>query len=789
MTLEINKGEEYKIKIENTDKFNNSIFKDVYNQAANSVDEIIRNFKLQNTLNKSISNEDYNNLIAFTGERGSGKSSSMISFVNSLKTNNSSFFKDFDNITNFEFACLDIIDPSLFRNDDKLFEIIISKMFSKFQIDLKNSPNKIRNNHKRELIKKFQQVFNNLKVVHNGKSEVYDKEAIEALSDLAYGTNLKNNFKDLVNEYLYALYNINNTKNKIEGALVITIDDFDLNISGAFDMLEDIRQFLIQNNIIILIASKIEQLQDSIELKTYSSFSNYKGILSDSPEDMANRYLEKLIPLTRRLPVNTAIQNYDQETIINTDPKISTNSIQKAITKLIYNKTKLFLPNTEVFMTRTLRELNAVCSYLDSKNSYRDLKNLLLSNKSYFLNKTNQGILESLKTDSFSSINKYFINWVNSGKLKLPLNTKYRELTRTNNYKNVSLSDLNIVFNGYKEDINSSDYQSLKELNFIETYYNILNLEKNEIGLSDTIFLNSITNEKTNLFRKSLADNKNRDYFYFNNFDDVFHDIHNESDFIWITSFIYNTGHSNRYRESNEILYKNIITFKNKNSQSWATFNASNFIIGIIQPSQFYNRIDGINLKENELFKNLSEYKLDNYHLFFNTYFISILIEEIKIVQSKYKVSLPENFADLLKLFINNFFTQALNNITKKFDFLDIKFDNFIDNPLLKYWNNNENSERLDIILNQIYNNQFIKSNYTEEDISMAKYLLGRYRRYFDEDGDFSQRGAKQAMNSVVKSFEEDSPIRENLQNWRYIMDQDFEEGLFGIQKELKSIN
>lgn len=323
MALEINIGDEYKIKIEKEIEFKDSIFKELYTQAAKNVDEIISQAQIKDSKEnisndyyskQNISNDDYNNVIAFTGERGTGKSSSMISFAEALKkkSHTDKFWEENNKLKNSRIESLDVIDPSLFRDNDKLLEIIISKMFSKFQLELKKKESKIKNDCKRGLIKKFQKVFNNLKIVHNGKSDVYDKEAIEALSDLAFGTNLKDNFKKLVDEYLFCMYGIDNNKGDRKdnkGFLLIPIDDFDLNISGAYEMLEDIRQFLIQSNVIILIACKIEQLQDSINneiIKEYETLFKYKKDnkdleLSEIISNKSNKYLTKLFPIERRL--------------------------------------------------------------------------------------------------------------------------------------------------------------------------------------------------------------------------------------------------------------------------------------------------------------------------------------------------------------------------------------------------------------------------------------------------------------------------------------------------------
>src|SRR5690606_624903 len=81
-TLVINLNEEYKIKIEEAKDFDTSIFKDVYESALKNVEEIVK----QSSKNGEY--DDYNNIIAFTGERGKGKSSSMISFRDALVKEN-----------------------------------------------------------------------------------------------------------------------------------------------------------------------------------------------------------------------------------------------------------------------------------------------------------------------------------------------------------------------------------------------------------------------------------------------------------------------------------------------------------------------------------------------------------------------------------------------------------------------------------------------------------------------------------------------------------------------------
>ena len=125
-TLEINLNEDYKIKIEKGNDFNKSIFQDVYKSALKTVIEIVKHS------DKNIDNvyDDFNNIIAFTGERGKGKSSSMISFRDALINKGSKchnlFFesKSVSYLGNKTFASIEVIDPSLFRGEESLMEIV-----------------------------------------------------------------------------------------------------------------------------------------------------------------------------------------------------------------------------------------------------------------------------------------------------------------------------------------------------------------------------------------------------------------------------------------------------------------------------------------------------------------------------------------------------------------------------------------------------------------------------------------------------------------------------------------
>lgn len=393
--LEINIGDEYKIKIEKTkEEIKKSFFKEVYLDAARNVEAIVFQAKerreSKRDKNSFIKSDEYNNIIAFIGERGTGKSSSMISFAcileNRIELNE--VFKECPVTIKTSFLVLDMVDPSMFSRKDTLFEIIISTMFSKFEKHLSNNQSNSQNSQqiKMDLVKSFQKVYENLKSLHAKKESFYEKEAIEVLSKLSHSINLKETFHELVNQYL-SFFNQN------DGFLVLIIDDFDLNVTGASSMLEDLRKFLIQDNVIVLLACKIQQLENSLELETITEYKNLieksrNGIddLADSPKKMASRYLQKLIPIDHRryTPSIVITSSYLGLKIRNKKAIITENrTIEGGLLHLIFDRIKIFISKSDndnnLLVPKTIRELsNLIVLLQSSENNIQPFKEYLL---------------------------------------------------------------------------------------------------------------------------------------------------------------------------------------------------------------------------------------------------------------------------------------------------------------------------------------------------------------------------------------------------------------------------
>lgn len=289
-TLIIDKNCVFKSKIENREDFDKSFFKEAYDKAESCLSDIV-NFEYD----KDYKSNDFNNIIAFVGDRGSGKTSTMKSFRNSLTSKN----KD------SKFLLLDIIDPMLFSNKDSIIEIVVAQMFKEFS-NKKSNDNLMK---KKELARRFEKVYEDIKMIHTSKGNILEQsyDNLEALIDLTSAISLKDDLNELITNYLK--YKSEDDKVS-ETFIVISIDDLDMNLTVGEKMLEDIRKYLVLPNVVILMAVKIEQLEEVVAQK----FTNdLKGNLELAKciekqrefktgiDDKTEKYLEKLIPFSRRV--------------------------------------------------------------------------------------------------------------------------------------------------------------------------------------------------------------------------------------------------------------------------------------------------------------------------------------------------------------------------------------------------------------------------------------------------------------------------------------------------------
>lgn len=382
--LVIKKGEEFKIsikdKIEKTD-----LFYEQYISAAKMLDNIISIVDVEG--DKWEKSEFENNIIAFCGERGEGKSSAMMCFTKAVyeygDDNEALIFANCKNIKKTYFAEPIVIDPSMLDDVHNVLDIILATLYKKFQ-DQYNRDNQSIHDYKREeLLDQFQKVYKCVSLINNQTKildDEYDYEGnIGKLSKLGQSTGLKKELHNLIKRYIEIMPDTRK-KTRESGWLLIAIDDLDLCNSYAYKIAEQIRKYLIIPNVVIVMALKVEQLQLCVMEKNHKDYKRMLQVKQEIPEtleeitNMSERYVAKLLPKIRRNYLPNVHMMHNVKLIYRNDTDIlsmeSVSSVDEILLDLIYKKTGMkFLPDkTEenYFLPDNLRDtINIIVLLID----------------------------------------------------------------------------------------------------------------------------------------------------------------------------------------------------------------------------------------------------------------------------------------------------------------------------------------------------------------------------------------------------------------------------------------
>lgn len=269
---------------------------------------------------KKQAEKSINNRILFVGQRGTGKTSAMKSFAEGLN--------DAENNGEKAFTCLPMIDPSNFDNNTNILLTVITMMFSeaKHLMNKKNDDEDVIS-QRENLLKRFDEVFKSLKAILGNDKPSFN---LEGLNEKSLALKMHTGMHDLVKGYLNFYNTVNDTR---VNRLVLLIDDIDMTVSHAPEMLEQLRKYLDIENVIILMSANLSQLYN--EMREHYSQA-FKETLKDrnqalfiDVEDLANKYLLKLFPTSRRVRVEHSVKQ-----LIEADLEVENNKTASYTTKL-----------------------------------------------------------------------------------------------------------------------------------------------------------------------------------------------------------------------------------------------------------------------------------------------------------------------------------------------------------------------------------------------------------------------------------------------------------------------
>lgn len=276
--------------------FISSFFSDIYIQAFKLVDLIDKsNTNYEDYLNKNTGKlrpelelDDFQNVIAFIGRRGTGKTSSMLSFLEMLVTNyfqpkNDDYFKSAKfSFINRGFYAIPYTDASMLSKHDDIFETVLSKMLSSLDFETGKSYIRRDSTVSESEIKKLRE---EICKVYDHYSSLKKKEDTENASPYGLMEKISNKhsvreeFIRLVSKYTGIVGQIR--ENKKADYLVICIDDIDMVHDKHMEIMQCIHQYFMIPKVIVLVSFNKLILNASLQA---DFFSNVSISESDSEE-------------------------------------------------------------------------------------------------------------------------------------------------------------------------------------------------------------------------------------------------------------------------------------------------------------------------------------------------------------------------------------------------------------------------------------------------------------------------------------------------------------------------
>lgn len=462
MNLYLNNKDLYKVRIDTDVNQNDIFYSTVYEQAGEQIEIILNTCNIYEDELRVFENvENPNNILGFVGDRGQGKTSAMLSFKNFLIGKSEELFGD--RIDKYHFQELGVIDPSSFEDYSNLISIILARMYSKFKNEYENRIK--RNNSEREfkedkinMLKQFQIVYNHLNMIMGkGNTEHIDiyEQALENLTVLGDASDLKKSLSSLISLYLRFM----NDKSS-NNVLLITIDDLDLNIKHSYQIIEQIRKYLIIPKVVILLAVKVEQLHLGIRTEYSKHLKN-----ENESYKMATTYLRKILPESRRIFMPELCN--DTGDIMN-DIQLEINgknsNLKDTISELLYEKTNIVAMNfgkrKRFLFSGNLRELIELYALLkdlvnpnvnDKEQKYKIYLSNIKKFKDYFIYNWCYTNLNPKESEYIKQIDKYSVFMKNRKVLKI--------LKKIMNESNVETPSIDDIFKKRAHLINFIRYQ------------------------------------------------------------------------------------------------------------------------------------------------------------------------------------------------------------------------------------------------------------------------------------------------------------------------------------------
>ncbi len=248
------------------------------------------------------------NIIAFSGSRGSGKSSTMLSFSDTLAQPDrlkelcrlSGSEKTFEGFESMHFIVLDPIDPTTLEKNQSILSVVLSRLLYMAEENWKRRLDfyghfQDKESTKTELLVLARKCLNGISTIKSKKTIAEDLSELQKVGDSSI---LKKDLYDFV-ECFIRFYNIGKNIAPENCFLVLQIDDTDCQIAQGFEVMEDIRKYLTVPNVLILMATDTGLLRQVLTQHYVSDFRDNLQLQMTEKEELRNlgvKHLTKLLP-------------------------------------------------------------------------------------------------------------------------------------------------------------------------------------------------------------------------------------------------------------------------------------------------------------------------------------------------------------------------------------------------------------------------------------------------------------------------------------------------------------
>ena len=306
-----------------------------------------------------------NNTLAFCASRGQGKTSAMLSFSKALGD-----FRSLEGVNmkhpavlekalgNCDFHVFPPIDPTMLTEDDTVLKLILARLFDEINKCWENQGThglphqrefgrQLMSDQKFAILENFNTCLDGLPKNQGRKANNPDTE-IEAIIRSKDSFNVKKNLLEIIQYFL--MLKGGDLRNNF---LVIQLDDTDMQLENAYSILEEVRKYLTLPNVIVLMATDLDQLFSLVVLDYKKKLKEYSE--GFSIQEIAAKYIAKLVPASHAIHLPSIKKQYERNNLIikikrDSENNDSYSSIEEYLFALIREKTGLVFIRHDAYL-------------------------------------------------------------------------------------------------------------------------------------------------------------------------------------------------------------------------------------------------------------------------------------------------------------------------------------------------------------------------------------------------------------------------------------------------------